>query len=108
MPRLVAVKSVKSLRPWIVYTAIRVVLFGIALTILLLLSVNPIIAAVAAAVVGLCISYIFFRGKRDEVARDIVARRSVTTTKDPDNDLENEVLDRLEESSLDENKLEEK
>ncbi|MDQ1527832.1 MAG: hypothetical protein QOG18_2445, partial [Microbacteriaceae bacterium] len=43
-----------------------------------------------------------------EVARDIVARRSVTTTKDPDNDLENEVLDRLEESSLDENKLEEK
>ncbi|MCU1403486.1 MAG: hypothetical protein JWM70_1810 [Microbacteriaceae bacterium] len=62
MPRLVAVKSVKSLRPWIVYTAIRVVLFGIALTILLLLSVNPIIAAVAAAVVGLCSSYIFLRG----------------------------------------------
>lgn len=107
MPRLVAVKSVKSLRPWIVYTAIRVVLFGIALTILLLLSVNPIIAAVAAAVVGLCISYIFFRGKRDEVALDIVARRSVKT-KDPDNDLENEVLDRLEESKLHENKLDDK
>jgi uncharacterized MnhB-related membrane protein len=107
MPRLVAVKSVKSLRPWIVYTAIRVVLFGIALTILLLLSVNPIIAAVAAAVVGLCISYIFFRGKRDDVALDIVARRSVKT-KDPDNDLENEVLDRLEESKLHENKLDEK
>lgn len=104
MPRLVAVKSVKSLRPWIVYTAIRVVLFGIALTILLLLSVNPIIAAVAAAVVGLCISYIFFRGKRDDVALDIVARRSVKT-KDPDNDLENEVLDRLEESKLHESKL---
>jgi hypothetical protein len=104
VPRLVAVKFVKSLRPWIVYSTLRIVVFGIALAILLLLHVNPIIATVVAAIVGFCISYIFFRGKRNDVALDIVARRSLKI-KDTDNDLENEVLDRLEESKLDENKL---
>jgi hypothetical protein len=107
MPRLVAVKFVKSLRPWIVYSALRIVVFGIALAILLLLQVNWIIAAVVATAVGLCISYIFFRGLRNEVALDIVARRS-QKIRDPDNDLENEALDRLEQSTLDENKLDDK
>jgi hypothetical protein len=107
MPRLVAVKFVKSLRPWIVYTALRLVVFGVALAILLLLRVNPIIATVVAAIVGFCISYIFFRGRRNDVALDIVARRGLKIT-DPDNDLENEALDRLEESTLGENKLDEK
>jgi hypothetical protein len=107
VPRLVAVKFVKSLRPWIVYSVLRIVVFGIALTILLLLHVNPIISAVVAAAIGFCISYIFFRGKRNDVALDIVARRSLKIT-DSDNDLENEVLDRLEESTLGENKLDEK
>jgi D-alanyl-lipoteichoic acid acyltransferase DltB (MBOAT superfamily) len=106
MPRLVAVKFVKSLRPWIVYSALRIVVFGIALAILLLLHVNWIVAAVVATVVGVCISYIFFRGLRNDVALDIVARRSLKI-KDSDNDLENEVLDRLEESTLEENKLDE-
>jgi len=92
MPRLVCVKSS---RPWIVYTIIRVVLFAAILAVLLLLQVNPWLATVLAAVIGLCVSYIFFRGKRDELAKDIYQRRH-TEQHDIDNDIENEALDRLE------------
>lgn len=92
MPRLGAVKSSRA---WIVYTVIRLGIFAIALAAFLLLQLWPWVAAVLAAVVSLCLSYIFFRGKRDELAKDIYVRRH-SEQRDADNDLENEVLDRLE------------
>lgn len=91
MPRLV---RVKSSRVWVVYSLIRVAIFAVALAALLLLQVNPWLATVLAAVIGFCVSYIFFRGKRDELAKDIYQRRH-TEQRDADNDLENEALDRL-------------
>jgi Ca2+/Na+ antiporter len=92
VPRLV---RVKSSRVWVVYSIIRVAIFAAALAVLLLLQVNPWLATVLAAVIGFCVSYIFFRGKRDEVAKDIYQRRH-TEQRDVDNDIENEALDHLE------------
>ncbi len=92
MPRLV---RVKSSRVWVVYSVIRVAIFAIVLAALLLLQVSPWLATVLAAAIGFCVSYIFFRGKRDELAKDIYRRRH-TDQRDADNDIENEALDRVE------------
>jgi uncharacterized membrane protein YphA (DoxX/SURF4 family) len=86
---------VKSSRQWIVYTLIRVGIFAILLTVFLLVGLNVWYAAIAAAAIGFCISYIFFRGQRDAVAKSIVDIRS-TKDRDVDNDIENEALDRIE------------
>jgi uncharacterized membrane protein YjjP (DUF1212 family) len=64
-------------RPWIKYTLLRIVLFAGVLALLLLLTpAPPWLATVIAAVVGLCVSYIFFRPQRDELASSIAARRA--------------------------------
>lgn len=86
----------KPSRQWLIYSAIRVGIFAIALAVLLVLGVNPWISAVSAALIGFCVSYIFFRGQRDAVAKSIVSIRSGRTS-DIDNDIENEALDRLED-----------
>jgi uncharacterized membrane protein YphA (DoxX/SURF4 family) len=54
-------------KPWVVYTAIRISIFVATLLILFALGVTPWIAAVVAAVVGLCSAYIFFRPQRDQL-----------------------------------------
>lgn len=86
----------KSSRQWIIYTLIRVGVFAVALALLLVLGVNPWIAAIAAAVIGFCFSYIFLRGPRDAVASSIVSIRE-SKDRDLDNEVENEALDRFEE-----------
>jgi L-asparagine transporter-like permease len=64
-------------RPWIKYTLIRIVLFAGVLAILMLFTpAPPWLATVIAAIVGLCISYIFFRPQRDELAESIASRRT--------------------------------
>jgi L-asparagine transporter-like permease len=64
-------------RPWIKYTLIRIVLFAGVLAILMLFTpAPPWLATVIAAIVGLCISYIFFRPQRDELAESIASRRA--------------------------------
>lgn len=85
----------KSSRAWVVYSIIRLGIFVIPLVALLLLQVTPWIAAILAAIIGLCISYIFFRGPRDKVAADIYARRH-GEQHDLDNEVENAALDRIE------------
>lgn len=81
-------------RPWILYTLIRVVLFA-GIFALLTLTVLPVwLSAVVAAVAGQCIAFIFFRGQRDAVAESIVERRR---TGDTNQDAaEDDALDRLE------------
>ncbi len=63
-------------KPWVVYSLVRVGVFALALAALLLIGIEWWLAAIIAAVVGLCVAYIFFGGLRDAVARDIVARRA--------------------------------
>jgi 4-hydroxybenzoate polyprenyltransferase len=92
LPRLVGVYT----RHWIVFSLIRVGTFAAALALLLALGVNFYVAAIGAAVIGFCISYIFLRRQRDAVATSIVRLRA-TKIRDRDNEIENEALDRFEE-----------
>ncbi|GAB3039328.1 hypothetical protein GCM10027052_19290 [Parafrigoribacterium mesophilum] len=69
----------------------------VVFAVLMLLSVNEWIATAAAAIVALCLSYIFLKGPRDAVARDIYARRhGQHDDRDADSDIENEILDENE------------
>lgn len=88
LPRLNHVHS----RQWILYSLIRVGVFAIALALLMILGVNVFVAAIGAAIIGLCVSYIFLRRQRDAVASSIDHLRT-TKDRDIDNDVENDALD---------------
>jgi ABC-type siderophore export system fused ATPase/permease subunit len=92
LPRLFAVYS----RQWIVFSLIRVGTFAAVLAILMTLGVNVFIAAIGAAVIGFCVSYIFLRKQREAVSSSIGHLRA-RKDRDTDNELENEALDRFEE-----------
>ena len=66
------------MQPWVSYSLIRLGLFAVALTALLLLGVPGWMAAIAAALIGLSVAYIFFRPQRD--------RLIAAVTKGPTND----------------------
>ena len=83
-------------RQWIVFSLIRVGTFAVALGVLLIMGVNGFVAAIGAAVIGFCVSYIFLRKQREAVSTSIDHLRT-TKSRDRDNELENEALDRFEE-----------
>ncbi len=89
MPRL---GGVKSSRQWISYSLLRLGIFAAVLIVLLVLQIEPWIAALVAAVVGLCVAYIFFRPQREAVARSFWEFRT-TQQRDADSDAENNALD---------------
>jgi inner membrane protein involved in colicin E2 resistance len=76
-------------RPWIVYSALRVGVFLLVFALLFALTTaigwNPawLISACAAALIALCISYIFFRPLRDRVALDVANARAGTKASVP-------------------------
>ena len=83
-------------RQWIVFSLIRVGTFAAALALLMLLGLNVFVAAIGAAVIGFCVSYIFLRKQREAVSISIGHLRE-NKDRDHDNDLENEALDRFED-----------
>jgi hypothetical protein len=74
-------------KPWVAYSLLRVGLFAAAFAILMLLGIEWWLSAVLAAVIGLCVSYIFFGGLRARVAADLAARRAAPA-RDVDADVE--------------------
>jgi len=66
-------------RAWVIYSLLRVGLFIALFTLLLLLGVVYWVAAIAAAIIALCISYIFFGRLRGRVAEELVARRAASS-----------------------------
>ncbi|MEF2975615.1 DUF4229 domain-containing protein [Subtercola sp. YIM 133946] len=91
----------KTGRTWLVYTLIRVGIFAVALAVLLITRMTPWIAAVIAAVISLCVSYIFLRRPREELATGLYearhgdakpAKRRASKT-GSDEDLEDTVVD---------------
>jgi uncharacterized membrane protein YphA (DoxX/SURF4 family) len=66
-------------RAWVIYSLLRVGLFVVLFTAMLLLGVVYWVAAVAAAIIALCISYIFFGRLRGRVAEEFTARRAAGT-----------------------------
>lgn len=72
---------------WISYSLARVGVFAVVFAGLVFSGVTVWVAALLAALIGLCVGYIFFRGLRDRVATDIATRRS-SVRKDLDADAE--------------------
>ncbi len=64
------------MRAWVIYSLLRVGLFIVLFTVMLLLGVVYWVAAIAAAIIALCISYIFFGRLRGRVAEELAARRA--------------------------------
>lgn len=82
------------------YTLIRVGLFAVVLTVLLLLQITPWIAALIAALIALCISIIFLRRPRDEASKTLYEARqrrgearTAPTVQAEDEDVEDGAVD---------------
>ena len=65
----------KTVPAWLTYSALRVLMFAVPLAVLLLLGLKVWIAAVLAAVIGVCLSYLFLRSSRSALSRDLYAAR---------------------------------
>jgi len=88
----------KSLPAWVSYSVIRLLLFAVPLVILLLAGVGPIIATIIAAIIGLCLSYIFLRTQRVRIADAGYRARHEPTppaSPDADADIEDAAVDRV-------------
>ena len=64
------------MKPWLAYSLVRLGVFAVVFALLMLANVPFWLAAIIAAVVGLCVGYIFFGRLRDAVALDIAKRRA--------------------------------
>jgi len=62
---------VRPSRQWILYSLLRIGIFAAALAVLMLVGVPAWIAAITAAIIGACISYLFLRPQRDAVAKSL-------------------------------------
>ena len=60
---------------WIRYTALRILLFAVPLTVLLMAGVNEWVSAAVAAVFGLSASLLLLRRQRETIATDLYAAR---------------------------------
>ncbi|MGB3909884.1 MAG: DUF4229 domain-containing protein [Pseudolysinimonas sp.] len=64
------------MRTVLLFSALRVLVFAIPFGILLAIGLEWWAAALIAAVVGFCVSYIFLRPLRDKVALQLVEART--------------------------------
>jgi L-lactate permease len=83
---------VRSSRQWILYSLLRIGVFAVAMGVLVLLGARPWLAAIIAAVIGLCISYLFLSRQREAVVASIDGYRRSKHV-DADAEAENEALD---------------
>jgi len=62
-------------KPWITYTLIRVGIFAAVFALLYgVFAITPWLSALIAAVVGLSVSYLFFRRQRDAAIASLAAK----------------------------------
>ncbi|GAA3736118.1 hypothetical protein GCM10022239_10060 [Leifsonia bigeumensis] len=83
----------------LLYSIIRVILFAVPFAILMVVNVPWWASALISVVIAGCLSYLFLTKQRNEVAETVYGWRHNGTSRDDDNDLENEALDRREEQS---------
>lgn len=76
--------------PWIKFAAIRLGVFAIVLTGLLLLNAPWIFAVAVATAVGFAFSLVFLSNAKSEVSRDIYQR--INKKGDADSDIEDEIV----------------
>lgn len=61
----------KRIPSWLTYTVLRLLVFAIPLALLLLLGIVWWISVIAAALIGLCLSYIFLSKPRNAVSSEL-------------------------------------
>ncbi len=76
-----------------IYSIVRVLVFAAPLGILLALGFELWVAALVAAAIGFCLSYIFLRPLRDQVARQLAESRAARPASRGDEDAEDAELD---------------
>jgi Protein of unknown function (DUF4229) len=81
-----------------VYSILRVLLFAVPFIVFMLLGIWWWLSAITAAVTAACLSYLFLNRQRHEVSEAVYTLRTRTGT-DPDNDIENDALDKRAEVS---------
>lgn len=82
---------------WLGFTLLRLAAFFVPLAVLLLVGINPWLSALLAAVIGLCVSYIFFRRPREQVATAIYDRRHpAAPIVNVDDEVEDAAIDQFE------------
>lgn len=84
----------KRIPSWITYTVLRLLVFAVPLVILLLVGVVWWLAVIAAALIGLCLSYIFLSRPRNAVSSDLYAvRHRDKPATSEDDDVEDAAID---------------
>jgi len=85
---------VKRIPSWITYTVLRLLVFAVPLAILLLLGLVWWLAVIAAALIGLCLSYIFLSRPRNAVSSELYAvRHREKPVRSEDDDAEDAAVD---------------
>lgn len=85
-----------SSRRIVVYSILRLLLFAVPFVIFMLLRIDWWISALLATVIAVCLSYLFLRQQRNEVAATVQSWGK-GDHHDADNDLENAALDQVSE-----------
>ncbi|MCI4656244.1 DUF4229 domain-containing protein [Cryobacterium zhongshanensis] len=90
----------KAVPSWLSYSVYRILMFAVPLAVLLMLSIVWWISAIVAALIGLCLSYIFLRTPREQVARDLyTARHPTAEVVHPDAESEDAAIDRAADAA---------
>jgi len=90
----------KAVPSWLSYTVYRILMFAVPLAVLLMLSIVWWVSAIVAALIGLCLSYIFLRKPREQVARDLyTARHPTAEVVHPDAESEDAAIDRAADAA---------
>ena len=87
------------MKPWLLFSVIRLAIFAVVLTILLLAQTPGWIAAIIAAVFGFAASYLFLGKLRAQVAQSVEDRRSGKTHARTDDEDAEDAGDALERNN---------
>ena len=72
---------------WLWFSLMRLAAFAVPLVIMLLLGMIPWLAATLSAIIGLCVSYIFFAKTRNALSESLYEKRAaknINSDKDAD------------------------
>jgi hypothetical protein len=76
--------AVKAVPSWVYFSIVRLLVFVVPLVLLILVDIEWWVAALVAATIGVCVSYIFLSGPRAQLAADIDKMRHKSTAHDAD------------------------
>jgi hypothetical protein len=68
-----------GMRDWLVFSTVRLLAFVVPFVVLMLADLDWWVAALGAAVIGFCVSYIFLAPLRDRVALQVAEARGGST-----------------------------